>query len=74
MFINYFLLQERVGASGKATDALAGELWENKRERIRKTSKWSSSPDWDLRSVSGGFINSRPFAFSWYTVQMISFV
>jgi phosphatidylinositol 4-kinase len=43
--------EERVGAKGKATDALAGELWENKRERIRKTSKWSSSPDWDLRSM-----------------------
>lgn len=54
MFINCSLLQERVGAKGKATDALAGELWEKKRERIQKTSKWSSNPDWDLRSVSQG--------------------
>ncbi|XP_024378951.1 phosphatidylinositol 4-kinase beta 1 isoform X2 [Physcomitrium patens] len=43
--------EERLGVNGKATDALAGELWEKKRERIRKTSKWSSSPDWDLRSM-----------------------
>nr|PNR53857.1 hypothetical protein PHYPA_007532 [Physcomitrium patens] len=43
--------EERIGVKGKATDALAGELWENKRERIQKTSKWSSSPDWDLRSM-----------------------
>jgi hypothetical protein len=35
----------------KATDALAGELWENKKERIRRTSKWSSNSDWDLRSM-----------------------
>jgi hypothetical protein len=35
----------------KATDALAGELWENKKERIRRASKWSSNPDWDLRSM-----------------------
>jgi hypothetical protein len=54
MFINRSILQERVGAKGKATDALSGELWEKKRERIRKSSKWSSSPDWDLRSVSQG--------------------
>lgn len=59
MFINCSPLQERVGAKGKATDALAGELWEKKRERIRKTSKWSSSPDWDLRSVSQGFLYFR---------------
>jgi hypothetical protein len=35
----------------KATDALAGELWENKKERIRQASKWSSNPDWELRSM-----------------------
>jgi phosphatidylinositol kinase/protein kinase (PI-3 family) len=35
----------------KATDALAGELWEKKKERIRRASKWSSNPDWDLRSM-----------------------
>ncbi|KAG0571619.1 hypothetical protein KC19_VG027900 [Ceratodon purpureus] len=43
--------EERAGTKGKATDALSGELWEKKRERIRKSSKWSSSPDWDLRSM-----------------------
>ncbi|CAK9192430.1 unnamed protein product [Sphagnum jensenii] len=43
--------QERVGVNMKATDALAGELWENKKERIRRTSKWSSNSDWDLRSM-----------------------
>jgi hypothetical protein len=43
--------EERVGVNMKATDALAGELWENKKERIRRTSKWSSNSDWDLRSM-----------------------
>lgn len=44
--------QERIGINVKATDALAGELWENKRERIQRSSKWSSNTNWDLRSVS----------------------
>ncbi|KAH9311814.1 hypothetical protein KI387_026849, partial [Taxus chinensis] len=35
----------------KATDALAGELWELKKERIRNASIYGKSPDWDLRSV-----------------------
>ncbi|GLJ36817.1 hypothetical protein SUGI_0742710 [Cryptomeria japonica] len=35
----------------KATDALAGELWEVKKERIRKASIYGKSADWDLRSV-----------------------
>jgi phosphatidylinositol kinase/protein kinase (PI-3 family) len=43
--------EERVGVNMKATDALAGELWENKKERIRRTSKWSSNSDWDLCSM-----------------------
>ncbi|KAG0596247.1 hypothetical protein M758_UG236700 [Ceratodon purpureus] len=43
--------EERAGAKGKATDALSGELWEKKKERIRKSSKWSSSSEWDLRSM-----------------------
>jgi hypothetical protein len=38
--------------AGKATDALAGELWEVKKERIRQTSKFGGLPGWDLRSVS----------------------
>ncbi|CAM6034140.1 unnamed protein product [Sphagnum compactum] len=42
---------ESVGVNVKATDALAGELWENKKERIQRASKWSSNPDWDLRSM-----------------------
>eukprot|EP00250_Pteridium_aquilinum_P015981 c22872_g1_i3 orf=1049-4555(+) len=37
--------------NGKATDALAGELWEVKKERIKKTSKFGSMSGWDLFSV-----------------------
>lgn len=37
--------------NGKATDALAGELWELKKERIRKSSKFGSLSGWDLFSV-----------------------
>lgn len=35
----------------KPTDALSGELWEAKRERIRKVSVYGKLPGWDLRSV-----------------------
>lgn len=35
-----------------AGDALAGELWELKKERIRKASVYGNLPDWVLRSVS----------------------
>jgi phosphatidylinositol 4-kinase len=39
------------GGQPKATDALAGELWEVKRERIRKASIYGKLPGWDLRSI-----------------------
>ncbi|KAF4366305.1 hypothetical protein F8388_017459 [Cannabis sativa] len=39
------------GATPKASDALSGELWEVKKERIRKASVYGSSSSWDLRSV-----------------------
>ncbi|KAL5703788.1 1-phosphatidylinositol 4-kinase [Ranunculus cassubicifolius] len=39
------------GGTPKATDALSGELWEAKKERIRDVSVFGKSPDWDLRSV-----------------------
>ncbi|XP_010270431.1 PREDICTED: phosphatidylinositol 4-kinase beta 1-like [Nelumbo nucifera] len=41
----------RNGGVPKATDALAGELWEVKKERICKASVYGKSPNWDLRSV-----------------------
>ena len=40
------------GQRSKAVDALAGELWEVKRERIRKFSAHGKLSGWDLRSVS----------------------
>lgn len=44
--------QPRVsGATPKASDALSGELWEVKKERIRKASVYGILPGWDLRSV-----------------------
>ncbi|GLT65723.1 hypothetical protein SLA2020_381360 [Shorea laevis] len=44
--------QPRVsGSFPKASDALSGELWEVKKERIRKTSVHGNLPGWDLRSV-----------------------
>ncbi|XP_068652353.1 phosphatidylinositol 4-kinase beta 1-like isoform X2 [Aristolochia californica] len=39
------------GGLPKATDALCGELWEVKRERICKASLYGKSPGWDLRSI-----------------------
>lgn len=40
------------GGMLKEGDALSGELWEEKRERIRKASIYGKLPGWDLRSVS----------------------
>ncbi|CAL5368026.1 unnamed protein product [Camellia sinensis] len=39
------------GGVPKAGDALSGELWEVKKERIRKASVHGKLPGWDLRSV-----------------------
>lgn len=39
------------GSSPKASDALSGELWEVKKERIRRASFHGNLPGWDLRSV-----------------------
>ncbi|OVA16344.1 Phosphatidylinositol 3-/4-kinase [Macleaya cordata] len=39
------------GGVPKASDALSGELWEAKKERIRKASVFGKLPGWDLRSV-----------------------
>ncbi|CAL0319707.1 unnamed protein product [Lupinus luteus] len=39
------------GVTPKASDALSGELWEAKKERIRKDSVHGNLPGWDLRSV-----------------------
>ncbi|KAE9602776.1 putative 1-phosphatidylinositol 4-kinase [Lupinus albus] len=39
------------GITPKASDALSGELWEAKKERIRKASIYGKLPGWDLRSV-----------------------
>ncbi|KAJ6677832.1 hypothetical protein OIU85_008415 [Salix viminalis] len=41
----------KVGGSPKASDALSGELWEVKKERIRKASVYGKLLGWDLRSV-----------------------
>ncbi|XP_050363612.1 phosphatidylinositol 4-kinase beta 1-like isoform X2 [Argentina anserina] len=39
------------GGTPKASDALSGELWEVKRERIQKLSVYGKLPGWDLRSI-----------------------
>ncbi|KAJ8769219.1 hypothetical protein K2173_000994 [Erythroxylum novogranatense] len=39
------------GGTPKATDPLWGELWDVKKERIRKNSIYGKLPGWDLRSV-----------------------
>ncbi|XP_042020079.1 phosphatidylinositol 4-kinase beta 1-like [Salvia splendens] len=39
------------GGDPKVSDALAGELWEVKRERICNASLYGKLPGWDLRSV-----------------------
>ncbi|KAL1538958.1 Phosphatidylinositol 4-kinase beta 1 [Salvia divinorum] len=45
--------QPKVGDGGapKVSDALAGELWEVKKERICNASSYGKLPGWDLRSV-----------------------
>lgn len=40
------------GGIPKPGDALSGELWEVKKERIRRSSIYGKLPGWDLRSVS----------------------
>jgi hypothetical protein len=45
----------------KEGDALSGELWEGKRDRIRKASIYGKLPGWDLRSVSA--TKAIPFFF-----------
>ncbi|XP_064935678.1 phosphatidylinositol 4-kinase beta 1-like isoform X1 [Musa acuminata AAA Group] len=39
------------GCIPKPSDALSGELWEVKKERIRRLSAYGKSPGWDLRSI-----------------------
>ncbi|KAJ4819102.1 Phosphatidylinositol 4-kinase [Rhynchospora pubera] len=39
------------GGVPKPTDALSGELWEVKKDRIRRSSVHGKLPGWDLRSV-----------------------
>ncbi|CAJ1937825.1 unnamed protein product [Sphenostylis stenocarpa] len=39
------------GITAKASDALSGELWEAKKDRICKASIYGKLPGWDLRSV-----------------------
>ncbi|KGN48357.1 phosphatidylinositol 4-kinase beta 1 isoform X2 [Cucumis sativus] len=39
------------GSTPKASDALSGELWSVKKERIRKASEFGKLSGWDLRSV-----------------------
>ncbi|RDY07116.1 Phosphatidylinositol 4-kinase beta 1, partial [Mucuna pruriens] len=39
------------GITPKASDALSGELWEAKKDRICKASIYGKFPGWDLRSV-----------------------
>lgn len=46
------LIQVSNGGVPRATDALSGELWEAKKERIRNSSVYGKLPGWDLRSVS----------------------
>ncbi|KAD4586472.1 hypothetical protein E3N88_24073 [Mikania micrantha] len=39
------------GATPKAGDALSGELWQTKKDRIRQASEYGKLPGWDLCSV-----------------------
>lgn len=48
------------GRIPKPSDALSGELWEVKKERIRRSSAYGKSPGWDLRSVSNNLSSLLP--------------
>ncbi|KAL8159126.1 hypothetical protein V2J09_000663 [Rumex salicifolius] len=43
--------QPKDGGPPKPTDALCGELWEEKKERIRNASVYGKLPDWDMHSM-----------------------
>lgn len=53
--VRVLISQQVNGGSPKAGDALSGELWEVKRERIRRASDYGNIPGWDLRSVSNAY-------------------
>jgi len=53
--------QQGSGGTPQACDPLSGELWEVKKERIRKASVHGNLPGWDLRSVSS--VYSKHFFF-----------
>lgn len=46
------------GSTPEASNALSGELWEVKKERIREASVHGKLPGWDLRSVSTNLLLS----------------
>lgn len=50
--VTFSHFEQANGGTPKASDALSGELWEVKKERIRKSSVYGKLPGWDLRSVS----------------------
>lgn len=54
--ITFFYASKQVnGGTPMASDALSGELWEVKKERIRRASDYGKLLGWDLRSVSSMF-------------------
>ena len=53
--ILFYLKQDVDGATPKASDALSGELWQTKKDRIRQASVYGKQPGWDLCSVSCAF-------------------
>ncbi|XP_076913024.1 phosphatidylinositol 4-kinase beta 1-like [Bidens hawaiensis] len=55
------------GATPKASDALSGELWQAKKDRIRQASEFGKLPGWDLCSVSSDDCRQEHLA-----VQLIS--
>jgi hypothetical protein len=62
------------GGNPKASDALSGELWEIKKERIRKASVYGKLPGWDLRSVSSAYqtvFSLLSFADNWNGLLII---
>jgi hypothetical protein len=57
------------GGDPKPTDALAGELWTVKKDRIRRSSVHGKLPGWDLRSVSHPLHNDSAIVlFTWLNI------
>lgn len=68
------------GGTPKASDALSGELWEVKKQRIRNASVHGKLPGWDMRSVSFALcwdfitqLHAFIYSYPWHTMSYLAY-